>query len=106
MSLASSGFPPESLELELTETGLMEASIQHRDCLLRLRKTGIRFAIDDFGTGYSSLDYLRRYPADRVKIAQEFVKLITIDSESAAIVKAIIRLTGLGHGRNRGGCGM
>ena len=71
----------------------MEASLEHRDCLLRLRKTGIRFAIDDFGTGYSSLDYLRRYPADRVKIAQEFVKLITLDSESAAIVKAIIRLS-------------
>ena len=71
----------------------MEASREHRDALLRLRKIGIRFAIDDFGTGYSSLDYLRRYPADRVKIAQEFVKLIAVDSESAAIVKAIIGLS-------------
>jgi EAL domain-containing protein (putative c-di-GMP-specific phosphodiesterase class I) len=92
-SLASSGFPPESLELEITETGLMEASREHRDSLLRLRKTGIRFAIDDFGTGYSSLDYLRRYPADRVKIAQEFVKTISVDAESAAIVRAIIGLS-------------
>jgi diguanylate cyclase (GGDEF)-like protein len=92
-SLASSGFPAESLELELTETGLMEASLEHRDCLSRLRKTGIRFAIDDFGTGYSSLDYLRRYPADRVKIAQEFVKSVSVDPESAVIVKAIIGLS-------------
>ncbi len=92
-SLAFSDFPPERLELELTETGLMEATLEHRDGLLRLRKTGIRLAIDDFGTGYSSLDYLRRYPADRVKIAQEFVKLITVDTESAAIVKAIIGLS-------------
>ena len=91
--LALSGFPPESLELELTETGLMEASLEHRDCLSRLRKTGIRFAIDDFGTGYSSLDYLRRYPADRVKIAQEFIGSISGDIESGAIVKAIIRLS-------------
>jgi diguanylate cyclase (GGDEF)-like protein/PAS domain S-box-containing protein len=92
-SLATSGFPPRSLELELTESGLMEASLEHRDALVRLRKTGIRFAIDDFGTGYSSLEYLRRYPADRVKIAQEFVRLIVSDPESAAIVKAIIGLS-------------
>ncbi len=91
-SLASSGLPPQHLELELTETALMEASLEHRDILLRLRQGGIRFAIDDFGTGYSSLDYLRRYPADRVKIAQEFVRLIAVDQECAAIVRTVIGL--------------
>jgi EAL domain-containing protein (putative c-di-GMP-specific phosphodiesterase class I) len=92
-SLSDAGFPAASLELELTESGLMEASREHRDALLRLRRSGIRFAIDDFGTGYSSLDYLRRYPADRVKIAQEFVRLIVDDAECAAIVRAIIGLS-------------
>jgi EAL domain-containing protein (putative c-di-GMP-specific phosphodiesterase class I) len=92
-SLADSGYPAANLELELTESGLMEASREHRHALLRLRQSGIRFAIDDFGTGYSSLEYLRRYPADRVKIAQEFVRLIVSDPESAAIVKAIIGLS-------------
>jgi len=91
-SLAETGLPAERLELELTETVLMEASREHNDVLLRLRQSGIRFAIDDFGTGYSSLDYLRRYPADRVKIAQVFVAQIAFDAGSAAIVKAIIGL--------------
>jgi diguanylate cyclase (GGDEF)-like protein len=91
-SLAETGLPAERLELELTETVLMEASRVHNDVLLRLRQSGIRFAIDDFGTGYSSLDYLRQYPADRVKIAQVFVGQIAFDAGSAAIVKAIIGL--------------
>jgi diguanylate cyclase (GGDEF)-like protein len=91
-SLAGTGLPAQRLELELTETALMEASRAHNDVLMRLRQTGVRFAIDDFGTGFSSLDYLRRYPADRVKIAQIFVRQITTDAGSAAIVKAIIGL--------------
>ena len=104
-SLVASGFPPRSLELELTESGLMETSREHRDALLRLRKTGIRFAIDDFGTGYSSLDYLRRYPADRVKIAQEFVKLIAVDFRKRCHREGNHRaVPGSGHGRHRGRC--
>ena len=65
--------PPQLHELELTESVLMEASRDHNDLLLRLRKAGHRIAVDDFGSGYSSLDYLRRYPVDRIKIAQTFI---------------------------------
>ena len=90
--LEKSGLPPHLLELELTETVLMEASDEHNEVLVRLRKSGVRLAIDDFGTGYSSLDYLRRYPADRVKIAQDFVRQIAFDPGSAAIVRATIAL--------------
>jgi len=90
--LAETGLPPCRLELELTETVLMAASREHNDVLQRLRESGVRLAIDDFGVGYSSLDYLRRFPANRIKIAQAFVGQITSESGSAAIVKATIGL--------------
>jgi diguanylate cyclase (GGDEF)-like protein len=91
-ALSETGFPPESLELELTETGVMAATSDHDGVLSRLRQHGIRLAIDDFGTGYCSLDYLRRYPADRVKIASTFITHIALDAGSATIVKAITAL--------------
>ena len=90
--LEKSGLPPRLLELELTETVLMEASQDQRDVLVRLRQSGVKLAIDDFGTGYSSLDYLRRFPVDRIKIAQVFVGRITYEPGSAAIVRATISL--------------
>ncbi len=90
--LQRSGLPAERLELELTETVLMEASREHNDVVLRLRQNGIKFAIDDFGTGYSSLDYLRRFPVARIKIAQDFVRQISTDPGSSAIVRATIGL--------------
>jgi diguanylate cyclase (GGDEF)-like protein/PAS domain S-box-containing protein len=90
--LAETGLPASRLELELTETVLMAASREHNDCLQRLRESGVRLAIDDFGVGYSSLDYLRRFPANRIKIAQAFVGQITGETGSAAIVKATIGL--------------
>ncbi len=90
--LANSKLPPQLLELELTETILMEAAQEQSDVLARLRRSGVKFAIDDFGTGYSSLDYLRRFPVDRIKIAQVFVAGIETDPSSAAIVRAIIAL--------------
>ena len=90
--LEETGLPPARLELELTETVLMTASREHNDVLQRLRASGIRLAIDDFGVGYSSLDYLRRFPADRIKIAQDFVEQIATVPGSAAIVKATIGL--------------
>ncbi len=92
--LAETGLPPSRLELELTESVLMETSIQHNDVLIRLRKAGIRIAIDDFGNGYSSLDYLRRFPVDRIKIAQNFILELTSNPSNAMIVKAAI---GLAH---------
>jgi EAL domain-containing protein (putative c-di-GMP-specific phosphodiesterase class I) len=91
-ALAESGLPPQLLELELTESVLMEASRAHNDVLLRLRKAGHRIAIDDFGSGYSSLDYLRRYPVDRIKIAQTFIADIGIEPGNDAIVRAALGL--------------
>ncbi|MEO8483190.1 MAG: EAL domain-containing protein, partial [Acidobacteriota bacterium] len=90
--LADTQLPVSQLELELTETVLMVASREYGGVLTRLRAHGIRLAIDDFGTGYSSLDYLRRFPADRIKIAQAFVAQLPIGTGSEAIVKATIGL--------------
>jgi diguanylate cyclase (GGDEF)-like protein/PAS domain S-box-containing protein len=90
-ALTETGLPARYLELEFTETVLMEASRDHNDVLLRLRQRGLRIAIDDFGTGYSSLDYLSRFPVDRIKIAQNFIVDLTSRS-SMAIVRAAIGL--------------
>lgn len=89
--LSETGVPPHKVELELTESVLMDASREHGDVLLRLRRTGFRIAIDDFGTGYSSLDYLRRYPVDRIKIAQQFM-IDPAEGCGDAILRAAIAL--------------
>ena len=86
-TVAEIGLPPQLLELELTESVLMEASRDHNDVLLRLRNKGHRIAIDDFGSGYSSLDYLRRYPVDRIKIAQTFIADIGIELETTRLLR-------------------
>ena len=91
-ALATSDLPPQRLELELTETVLMDASREHGDVLQRLRDQGVKIAIDDFGTGYSSLDYLRHFPVDRIKIAQEFVVDLGTTPGNTAIVKAALGL--------------
>jgi EAL domain-containing protein (putative c-di-GMP-specific phosphodiesterase class I) len=91
-ALAQSGLPPACLELELTETVLMNAFKGNENPLWRLRERGLTLAIDDFGTGYSSLDYLRRFPVDRIKIAQNFVRDLETSPGDAAIVKATIGL--------------
>jgi EAL domain-containing protein (putative c-di-GMP-specific phosphodiesterase class I) len=91
-ALAATGLPPSVLELEVTETVLMETSRKNNELLVGLKQRGIRLAIDDFGTGYSSLEYLRRFPVDRLKIAQEFVRDIVRDPTSAAVAKAAIAL--------------
>jgi diguanylate cyclase (GGDEF)-like protein len=91
-ALAQTGMPPRMLELELTESVLMDASREHSDLLQRLRKTGVTVAIDDFGTGYSSLDYLRRFPSNRIKIAQNFVTNLETTPGDAAIIRATIGL--------------
>jgi diguanylate cyclase (GGDEF)-like protein len=93
-ALNETGFPAQLFELELTETGVMAASTEQDGVLTRLRDHGIKLAIDDFGTGYCSLDYLRRYPADRVKIARAFITQIVTDPGSEAIVRAITALAG------------
>ena len=83
---------PSQLELELTESVLMEATQQTANTLENLRQLGTKIAIDDFGTGYSSLKYLTQYPVNRLKLAQEFVFRVTVDYRNAAVVRAAIRL--------------
>ncbi|MBX9841432.1 MAG: EAL domain-containing protein [Xanthobacteraceae bacterium] len=91
-SLARHGVAPELLELELTESVLMEAVRQHSDCFDRLRQLGVRIAIDDFGTGYSSLHYLTTYRVNQVKIAQQLVSKVDSDSRNGTVVRAAVRL--------------
>jgi diguanylate cyclase (GGDEF)-like protein/PAS domain S-box-containing protein len=80
------------LELELTESLLVEPTDATMKLLRDLRQLGVRIAVDDFGTGYSSLSYLKRYPIDTLKIAQPFVEEIAMQSEDRAIVQAIVAL--------------
>ncbi len=91
-ALTDSGLAPALLELEITESALMEHAQCTIDTLDRLRGMGITFAIDDFGTGYSSLSYLRRFPIDTIKIDQSFVRDITTDADDATIVATILAM--------------
>ncbi|MEO4047886.1 EAL domain-containing protein [Pseudomonas sp. CAU 1711] len=84
--------PPRSLELEVTETGLMEDISTAAQNLLSLRRAGALIAIDDFGTGYSSLSYLKSLPLDKMKIDKSFVQDLLDDEDDATIVRAIIQL--------------
>jgi diguanylate cyclase (GGDEF)-like protein/PAS domain S-box-containing protein len=90
--LEETRLPRGLLQLELTETTLMEASQAQSDVLARLNDEGVKISLDDFGTGYSSLDYLRRYPVDQIKIAQVFVNGMERNQGDAAIVRATIGL--------------
>jgi diguanylate cyclase (GGDEF)-like protein len=91
-SLDKWAIAPGMIEIELTESVLMDVTQQHNDRFERLRRLGVRIAIDDFGTGYSSLSYLANYPINRVKIAQELVFGVDSDSRSASVVRAAVRL--------------
>ena len=84
--------PLRSLELEVTETGLMEDINTAAQHLLSLRRSGALIAIDDFGTGYSSLSYLKSLPLDKIKIDKSFVQDLIDDGDDATIVRAIIQL--------------
>lgn len=95
--LAETGLDPNLLEIELTESILMEGAEETILTLTDLKVRGINLSIDDFGTGYSSLIYLKHFPIHRIKIAQEFVRDIPGDKDDAAIVEAII---GMGHSLN------
>ncbi|SDA64950.1 putative bifunctional diguanylate cyclase/phosphodiesterase [Mesorhizobium qingshengii] len=90
-ALAFSGVPANQLELEITETVLMDESETVLKTLRQLRELGIRIALDDFGTGYSSLGYLRRFPVDKIKIDRSFIHDLG-NRDTAAIVRTIIGL--------------
>ncbi len=91
-ALGEARLAPEWLTLEMTESTLMEGSSDTIGILSDLRDQGVSLAIDDFGTGYSSLSYLKRFPLDRLKVDQSFVRDIDCDPDNLAIAGAIINL--------------
>jgi diguanylate cyclase (GGDEF)-like protein/PAS domain S-box-containing protein len=96
-ALAASGLSPSRLELEITESVLLQDGDATLAILHELRELGIRISMDDFGTGYSSLSYLRKFPFDKIKIDQSFIFAMSDHNDSLAIVRAVIAMgTGLG----------
>ncbi|MEL7451417.1 MAG: EAL domain-containing protein, partial [Pseudomonadota bacterium] len=91
-ALEMTGMSAKYLELELTESVLMQDATATIESLQELRGLGIQFAVDDFGTGYSSLSYLKKFPLSRVKIDRSFVMDVTKNDDDAAIVRAIIAM--------------
>ncbi|HQU05037.1 MAG TPA: EAL domain-containing protein, partial [Acidocella sp.] len=91
-ALAQSGLPASRLELEITESTVLETNSQTVDALWQLHGRGVRIALDDFGTGYSSLSYLRRFPFDKIKIDRSFIRDLGHDNDDSSIILAIIGL--------------
>jgi diguanylate cyclase (GGDEF)-like protein len=91
-ALDASGLAPHRLELEITESVILEKTEHNVAVLNALRCLGVRIAMDDFGTGYSSLSYLRSFPFDKIKIDQSFVHDLSNESDTRAIVRAIVEL--------------
>ena len=94
-ALTRTGLDPSRLELELTESALLEENESTVTALHELRKLGVRIALDDFGTGYSSLSYLRSFPFDKIKIDQSFVRELFTRPDCMVIIRSIV---GLGRG--------
>jgi EAL domain-containing protein (putative c-di-GMP-specific phosphodiesterase class I) len=91
-ALAASGLPAHRLELEVTESVLMQNNETTLATLHQIRDLGVRISMDDFGTGYSSLSYLRSFPFDKIKIDQSFIRDIAKGDDAVAIVHAILNL--------------
>jgi diguanylate cyclase (GGDEF)-like protein/PAS domain S-box-containing protein len=91
-ALAESGLPPDRLELEITETSLIESAVQCLSTLRQFKNLGITIALDDFGTGYSSFSQLTMYPFDKIKIDKSFTQNVVGRTDCAAIVRAALTL--------------
>ncbi|HEY1749441.1 MAG TPA: EAL domain-containing protein [Xanthobacteraceae bacterium] len=94
IALSSAQLSPKRLELEITESVLLQDSAAATATLRQLRELGVKISMDDFGTGYSSLSYLRKFPFDKIKIDQSFIRDLANGGDSLAIVHAV---TGLGN---------
>ncbi len=92
LTLQETGFPPNRLELELTESVVIADADQAEAAIIELRAMGVRLALDDFGTGFSSLIYLRRFAIDKIKIDRSFVQMMESSNENAEIVRNIADL--------------
>ena len=96
-ALRSSGLPPERLEIELTESVLLERAVENHALMERLKGIGISLALDDFGTGYSSLSCLTAFPFDKIKVDKSFIGNLANGHKSSAIISSIVALArGLG----------
>jgi len=91
-ALAQSGLSPDRLELEITETALLQSASECLPVLRQFKNLGIAVALDDFGTGYSSLNQLTMFPFDRIKIDQSFIRGMTKRADCAAIISATLTL--------------
>ena len=91
-ALAEANLPPERLELEITESVLIENHASVLPIIHKLRNLGISVALDDFGTGYSSLSYLTMFPFDKIKIDQSFTRNLMSRTECAAIMSSVLAL--------------
>jgi len=90
--LDETGMRPQDLEIEITESILLDDELSISDAIHTFRRAGIKIALDDFGTGYSSLNYLKRYPVDRIKIDRSFISQLSNAGASVAIVQALVTL--------------
>ncbi|MCK1277303.1 EAL domain-containing protein [Bradyrhizobium sp. 61] len=91
-ALADSGLAPQRLEIEITESVLLERGVENLAFMERLKHIGIELALDDFGTGYSSLSYLTTFPFDKIKIDKSFIRNLTHQPRSSAIIASIVTL--------------
>jgi diguanylate cyclase (GGDEF)-like protein/PAS domain S-box-containing protein len=93
-AMNAAGIDPQTLELEITESVLMQDASETTRLLDNLRALGVHLSVDDFGTGYSSLSYLKRFPIDALKIDRSFIRDIASDPDDAAITTAILAMAG------------
>jgi diguanylate cyclase (GGDEF)-like protein len=91
-ALGASGLPASRLEMEITETVLLQDDKMVLDVLHQIRALGVRISMDDFGTGYSSLSYLRSFPFDKIKIDRSFIRELGKENDCVAIIRAVTRL--------------
>ena len=91
-ALVNSGLPPERLEIEITESVLLERAVENHAFMEKLKGIGISLALDDFGTGYSSLSCLTAFPFDKIKIDKSFISSLTRQHKSSAIIASVVTL--------------